>query len=169
MTDTNNVEHLPPRPIRRRKAAAQPADVAPVMVPADIAMALGELTGVVKGVTRAVEDLKDNARHDREEASTSRRRLYENIEDLKDRVHAIDLKVSGVLDVDARLGRVDARLGQVEAEVVKVRRIREWSAHILARGWKVGLGIAGVTAGGAAVWFWKQLLAAVSHITNLLM
>lgn len=170
MTDlTNNVETLTPRPTRRRKAAAQPAETLPVVVPSDIAMVLGKLTGVVAGVENAVHDLKEDARRDRDEASTSRRRLYESIDDLKDKVHAIDLKVGRVLDVDGRLGQVDARLGQVEAEVVKVRRIRELSALIMTRSWKVGLGIAGVTAGGAAVWFWKHLVAAAFRIANLFM
>lgn len=125
-------------------------------------MVLGQLTGVVAGVQDTVHEMKEDARRDREESSTSRRRLYERLDELKDQVHEIDKKVGRVLDVDSRLG-------VVEVEVAKTRRIREWAVRILARGWKISLAIAGVTAGGAAVWFREQIGVAASHISNLFM
>lgn len=160
MTDTTNVTQMPARPARRRKGTATPAAVPQAASSGDgmIAMALGELTGVVSGVEKSMHEMKEDMRHDRE----SRARIHQSIDDLKDRVHDIDLKVSRVLDFDTRLG-------QVEAEVAKTRRIREWATHIFSRGWKFGVGIAGFSAAGAAMWFREQLGVAVSRISNLFM
>lgn len=116
----------------------------------NIAMALGELTGAVKGIQETVKDIKDDVSEERRSSQESRRRMHDKIDGLKDNVHEIDKKVSHALDLDARLILV-------EAEVAKTRRIREILGMLAARGWKISLGIAGVTAGGAALWFWKQI------------
>lgn len=168
-----NVETLSPRQPRKRKAIAAELPVTPAISPPDppplptligepLALVLGQLTGVVAGVQSAVSELKEDVRRERDDSAASRRRLHEKVDDLKDHVHEIDLKVGSVLDIDARLSRV-------EAEVANTRRIREWATHLFSRGWKIGIGIGGITSAGAAMWFWKQLGVLGSRIYNLFM
>lgn len=159
MTDVSNVEQMPARPARRRKTATAPA-VAP-SGEIGLAMALG-------GLREAVEGLQADFRSERDESRKSRARLHERIDDVIESVHALDKKVDKAGDVAKRLTDIeDRRLPDVEGEVSTLRKTRGLVASIGGAAFKVGVGVAGVTATGVVVWFWDKLSTALGRLASL--